>query len=154
MYLRCGPFQRPCKCAGAMRFASSNAACPGLPGSHWTPPLDNYSLCIAPAATRATANKTMMQNWANFAGHFDGHGGALVQFLARHPVKEAQGFGRSHWTPPSGKYFGQKLKLFMHTPFFFAFSLSTHRKRLLVDAKAPINKRGMTYQTKEKGLTG
>ncbi len=30
----------------------------GYPGSHWMPPLGNYSLCIAPAATRATAIKT------------------------------------------------------------------------------------------------
>jgi len=29
---------------------------------HLKPPSDNYSLCIAPAAARATANKTMMQN--------------------------------------------------------------------------------------------
>jgi hypothetical protein len=26
----------------------------GYPGSHWTPPLGNYSLYIAPAATRAS----------------------------------------------------------------------------------------------------
>ena len=28
--------------------------------SHWTPPSGDYSLCIAPTAARATANKTMM----------------------------------------------------------------------------------------------
>jgi len=32
----------------------------GYTGSHWTPPLGNYLLCIALAATRVTANKTMM----------------------------------------------------------------------------------------------
>jgi hypothetical protein len=32
----------------------------GYTGSHWTPPLGNYSLRIALAAARATANKTMM----------------------------------------------------------------------------------------------
>jgi hypothetical protein len=37
--------------------------------------------------------------------------------------------------------------------FFLVFSSSTHRKRLLVNAKAPINNKGMTYQRKEKGLT-
>jgi hypothetical protein len=30
----------------------------GYSGSHWTPPLGNYLLCIAPVAARATANKT------------------------------------------------------------------------------------------------
>ncbi len=30
MYLRRGPFQRPCACAGIMGCALPNAACPGL----------------------------------------------------------------------------------------------------------------------------
>jgi len=34
----------------------------GFAGSDWTPPLGNYSLCIAPAAARATANETTMQH--------------------------------------------------------------------------------------------
>jgi len=34
----------------------------GFTGSHWTPSLVNYSLRIAPAATRATANETTMQH--------------------------------------------------------------------------------------------
>ncbi len=62
------------------------------------------SLCIALAAARATANKTMMKKGTNFAGHLDGRGGALVQYHAHCPMKEVQGFGRSHWMPPLGKY--------------------------------------------------
>jgi hypothetical protein len=51
----------------------------GYPGSHWTPPLGNYLLCITPAATRATANK--MKKWTKFAGNFDGRGlGCLFLF--------------------------------------------------------------------------
>ena len=34
----------------------------GFTGSHWTPPLVDYLLCIAPVATMATINKMMMQN--------------------------------------------------------------------------------------------
>jgi len=34
----------------------------GYTGSHWTPPSGDYSLRIASAAARATANKTKMQN--------------------------------------------------------------------------------------------
>ena len=34
----------------------------GFTGSHWTPPLVDYSLRIAPATTRATANETTMQH--------------------------------------------------------------------------------------------
>ncbi len=36
--------------------------------------------------------------------------------------------------------------------FLRVFSLSTSTKRLQVDAKAPVFNRGITYQTKEKGL--
>jgi hypothetical protein len=52
----------------------------GYPGSHWTPPLGKHSLRIALAATRASANKTTMKKWANFAGHFDDRGGTPVQY--------------------------------------------------------------------------
>jgi hypothetical protein len=34
----------------------------GYPGSHWMPPSGDYSLGIAPAAARATANKTTIKN--------------------------------------------------------------------------------------------
>jgi hypothetical protein len=36
--------------------------------------------------------------------------------------------------------------------FLRVFSLSTRTKRSQVDAKAPVFNRGITYQTKEKGL--
>jgi hypothetical protein len=48
----------------------------GYTGSHWMLPLGNYLLRIAPAAT---ANKTTTKTCTHIAGHFDGHGGALVQ---------------------------------------------------------------------------
>jgi hypothetical protein len=35
---------------------------PGYSRSHWMPPLGNYLLHIAPAAARATANKTTTKN--------------------------------------------------------------------------------------------
>jgi hypothetical protein len=78
----------------------------GYPGSYWTPPLGYYSLRIAPVATRATANKTVMRKWTNFAGHFDGRGGAQVQYRAYPPMEEVQGFTRSHWMLQLGKYCG------------------------------------------------
>ncbi len=37
--------------------------------------------------------------------------------------------------------------------FFWCFHHQNHRKRSRVDAKTPVFNRGMTYQTKEKGLT-
>ncbi len=37
--------------------------------------------------------------------------------------------------------------------FFWCFHRRNHRKRSRVDAKTPVFNKGMTYQTKEKGLT-
>ena len=64
--------------------------------SHEMPPLGDYLLHIAPAATRATANKTMMQNTLPFAGHFDVRGGAPVLYRAHWPMKVVWGFPKSH----------------------------------------------------------
>jgi hypothetical protein len=47
----------------------------------------------------AAANKC-----TSAVGHFDGHGGALVQYEAHRPMQHDQGFTGSHWTPPSGDY--------------------------------------------------
>ncbi len=79
----------------------------GYSGSHWTPPLGNYSLCMTPVATRVTANETMTKTCTHFAGHFDGHGGALVQYNVHHPMEKVQSFTRSHRMLPLGKYYVQ-----------------------------------------------
>jgi hypothetical protein len=62
MSLHHGPLQWPCRCFGAMHTTLPNEHDQGFARSHWTPPLGSYLLCIAPAAARATANKTMMKN--------------------------------------------------------------------------------------------
>jgi hypothetical protein len=78
----------------------------GYPRSHWTPPSGDYLLHIALEVVRGTANKTTTKKWTNFAGHFDGRGGAPVQYLVHCPMEEVRGFGRSHWMPPLGEYCG------------------------------------------------
>ena len=51
------PFRWPCGGVEAVHAASPDAACPRLHiGSHWTLPLGNYLLRIAPAAAMATIN--------------------------------------------------------------------------------------------------
>jgi hypothetical protein len=40
----------------------------------------------------------------SIAGHFDGHGGAPVQYGAHLLMQHDQGFTGSHCTPPSGNY--------------------------------------------------
>jgi hypothetical protein len=40
----------------------------------------------------------------SFAGRFDGPADAPWQYQVHPPMEEVQGFGRSHWKPPLGKY--------------------------------------------------
>jgi hypothetical protein len=79
----------------------------GYLGSHWMPALGNYSLRIAPAATRATGIQTTNNKYTCKAGHFDGHGDAPVRNRVHCPMEEVQSFTRSHWMPPSGEYYAQ-----------------------------------------------
>ncbi len=45
-----------------------------------------------------------MSECASGTGHFDGHGGAAVQYGAHRPVQHDQGFTGSHWMPPLGDH--------------------------------------------------
>ncbi len=72
--------------------------------SHWMPPLGNYLLHIAPAAARATGKQTTMNKFTYYAGHFDGHCGPPVRYRMHCQMEEVQGFIRSHWMLPMGKY--------------------------------------------------
>jgi hypothetical protein len=80
----------------------------GYSESHWMPASGNYLLRIAPAATRATGKQTTINKYTYKAGHFNvnGHGDAPVRHHAHCP-EEVQGFTRSQWTPPLGKYYVQ-----------------------------------------------
>jgi hypothetical protein len=73
----------------------------------WQPPSGNYSLCIAPAAARATGKQTTINKYTKKGGHVHGCSGAPVQYRVHRPMEEVQGFAGSHWTPPSGKFYVQ-----------------------------------------------
>jgi hypothetical protein len=75
--------------------------------SHWTPASGSYLLRIAPAAARAAGIQTTINNHMCKDGHFDGHGDAPVHNRAHCLMEEIQSFNRSHWTPPSGKYYAR-----------------------------------------------
>jgi hypothetical protein len=96
MHLCCGPFDDHASALEQYRWHGPMWHVQGYLESHWMLPLGEYSLCIAPAAARATANRTTIKKWTNFAGHFDGRGSAPVQYRAHPPMEEVQGFGRSH----------------------------------------------------------
>jgi hypothetical protein len=77
----------------------------GYSGSRRMPASGDYLLHIAPAAARATGKQTTINKYTYKAGRFDGHGNAPVRNCVHPPMEEVQGFTRSHWTPPLGKYY-------------------------------------------------
>jgi hypothetical protein len=79
----------------------------GYSGSHWTPASGNYLLRITPAAARATGKQTTINKYTYKAGRFDGRGNAPVGNRVHCLMEEVQGFTRSHWMLPSGKYYVQ-----------------------------------------------
>jgi hypothetical protein len=79
----------------------------GYSESHWMPALGNYLLRIAPAAARATGKQTTINKYTYKASRFDGHGDAPVHNRVHRPMEEIQSFTRSHWMPPSSKYYIQ-----------------------------------------------
>jgi hypothetical protein len=89
--------------------------------SHWTLPSGDYLLCIAPVAATATGKQTTMNKYTYFSGHFDGHGHAPVHDCTYLLMEEVQDFTRSHWMPPSGKYYVQEHKRDMATLVFLLF---------------------------------
>jgi hypothetical protein len=52
----------------------------------------------------AAGKQTTINKYTYKAGQFDGHGDAPVRNRAHQLMEEVQGFTRSHWTLPSGKY--------------------------------------------------
>jgi hypothetical protein len=76
----------------------------GYPASHWTPPSGDYSLFIAPAAARGCMQHKNNEKCMMFAGHFNGHGNAPVQYQAHCPMKWDQGYSGSHWSMPPGEH--------------------------------------------------
>jgi hypothetical protein len=56
--------------------------------------------------------------------------------------------GRRHWA----SIMSDNINWTWLRRFFLMFHRQNRRKRSRVDAKTPVFKRGMTYQTKEKGL--
>ncbi len=57
--------------------------------------------------------------------------------------------GRCHWA----SIMSNNMNWTWLRRFFWCFHRQNRRKRSRVDAKAPVFNRGITYQTKEKGLT-
>ncbi len=146
MHLRCGPFRRPCRCAGAIQTASPGAACPGL---LWKPLDAGIGQLLAPycpsscQGNRQTNNNQQMtlKRWPNRWPWRCA--GTLPRILP-----DGGNLGLSKM--PLNATIRQVLRPIMtigHTcaSFFWCFHRQNNRKRLQVDAKAPVFNRGITY---------
>ncbi len=146
MHLRCGPFQRPCGCAGAIQMASPNAACPGL----LQKPLDTgIRQLLAPycpsdrQGNRQTNNNQQMtlKRWPNWWPW---------QCAGTLPRTSPDGGGLGLSKMPLNATIGQVLRPIMtigHTcaGFFWCFHHQNRRQRSQVNTKAPVFNRGITY---------
>ncbi len=146
MHLPCGPFQRPCGCAGVIQMASPNAACPGL----LRKPLDaGIRWLLAPyrpsghQGNRQTNNNQQMtlKRWPNWWPW------RCASTLPR-TSPDGRGLGLSKM--PLNATIGQVLRPIMTighacAGFFQCFHPQNRKKRLQVDAKAPVYNRGITY---------
>jgi hypothetical protein len=69
-------------------------------------------------------------------------------------MEEVQGFTRSHWTLPLGKYYVQKHKRDIPKPVFIDVFHHQHVENVCIAKGWPqLTPGGMTYQTKEKHLS-
>jgi hypothetical protein len=121
----------------------------GFTGSHWTPPSGDYWLRIAPAADRATANKTKVQNVSTLL--------TILMAIAvrryytvriarwRRFVAFIKATKRRHWESARS----DRHQLYMPTPISGVYFII---KSLKKSSSCPNNNRGVTHQTDEKHL--
>ena len=124
----------------------------GFTGSHWTPPLGDYSLRIAPAATRVTINTTIMQYVPTLLAASIAI--AMRQYYARIAIARWQwrrfvAFIKATKRHHRASTCSDRHQSDMPT---LVILVKTSWKRAPVDMLAPNNNRGMTYQTDEKYL--
>ncbi len=145
MHLHCGPFWRPCGCAGAIQTALPDAACPGLLRK---PLYAGIRQLLAPyrpsgcQGNRQTNNNEQMtlKRWPNWwpwqcAGTLP------------HTLPNGGGLGLSKM--PLNATIGRVLRPLMTIGHAYAvilcFHHQNHRQRSQVDAKAPVFNKGITY---------
>ncbi len=123
----------------------------GYSGSHWRP-LGNYLLCIAPAAARATGKQTTINKYTYKAGRL------MAMAMRRYVTAHIAWWRRSRASLEAtgchhqASIMSNNIHRTWLQLFFWCFHHQNCRKRLRVHAKNPFFNKGMTYQTKEKGL--
>ncbi len=105
----------------------------GYTRSHWTPPSGNYSLRIASAAARATANKTKMKNVST-----------LLTISMAIAVRRFYTARIAQWRRFVAFIKATKCRHYAST--------RSNRKSLKKSSSCPNNNRGVTHQTDDKHL--
>ncbi len=119
--IKCTSFLWPWWSAGAILSASPNAACPGLLQK---PPDATIGWLLAPYSPshhQGNSKQTTINKYTYFAGHFNCQGSAPVRNHTHRPMKEVQGFTRSHWTLPLGKYLLRHVSLSYEPRWSYSF---------------------------------
>ncbi len=88
MHLCCGPFRRPCGCAGAIQTASPNAACPGLLRKPLDASIGQLLTPYCPSGRQGNRQTNNNQQMTLKGGQIDGHNNAPVRYRAHCPIEE------------------------------------------------------------------
>jgi len=118
--------------------------------SHWTPPSGDYSLCIAPAGARATANKTINKMYS-LCWPFWWPWRCTGPYRTRRLMEEVQDFHKSHYTKRchQASTHSDRHQSDMPTPILGVYFIL---KLLKKGSSCPSNNMGMTHQSDEKHL--
>ncbi len=146
MHLHRGPFQRPCRCAGAIQTALPNAACLELLRKPLDAGIGRLHTPYCPSGrqgNRQTNNNQQMtlKRWPNWWPW---------QCAGTLPCTSPDGGGLGLSKMPLNATIGRVLRPIMTighacAGFFRCFYCQNRRKRSQVDAKAPVFNRGITY---------
>ena len=121
----------------------------GYTGSHWTPPSYDHLLRIASAATRATANKTKIQNVSTLLTISMAIAVCLYYTVRIAQWRRCAAFINAtkchHWASTCS----DRHQLDMPTPISGVYFIV---KSLKKSSSCPNNNRGVTHQTDEKHL--
>jgi hypothetical protein len=145
MHLCRGPFRRPCGCAGAIQTASSDVACPGL---LWKPLDAGIGQLLTPycpsgcQGNKQTNNNQQMtlKRWPNRWPWQCA--GTLLRTL---PNGGGLGLSKMPLNATIGRVLQPIMTIGHACAVFLCFHRQHHRKRLQVDAKAPVFNKGITY---------
>ena len=149
MHLRCWPFRQLWRCDFAIQTASPNAACPVLYRKPLYAAIGDYPLRTAPAAARATANKTTIQNVSTLLTI------SMAMLVRRYYTARIPQWRRSRAFIKTTK--GRRRASThsdtinrTHLPLILGVYLIV--KTLKKGLSCPYNNRGMTHQSDEKHL--